>query len=31
MMAKTDISFINELNKRFYDGIFEKLMITYTF
>ena len=25
MMAKTDISFINELNKRFYDGIFEKI------
>lgn len=23
--AKTDISFINELNKRFYDGIFEKI------
>lgn len=25
VMAKTDISFINELNKRFYDGIFEKI------
>ena len=24
-MAKTDISFINELNKRFYDGIFETI------
>lgn len=25
VMAKKDISFINELNKRFYDGIFEKI------
>lgn len=25
VMAKTDISFINELNKRFYDGIFETI------
>lgn len=25
VMAKTDISFINEMNKRFYDGIFEKI------
>ena len=25
VMTKTDISFINELNKRFYDGIFEKI------
>lgn len=25
VIAKTDISFINELNKRFYDGIFEKI------
>lgn len=25
VMAKTNISFINELNKRFYDGIFEKI------
>ena len=25
VMVKTDISFINELNKRFYDGIFKKI------